>query len=137
MPPCSLVGHNSAGKPVTYSLAIDASKNIRVTKGKVALHVASCSNRILFDRQPLIHIEPKSPVGSHVRLDKRGSVHVDLLGDVVATMGSGWSALRSSAEALWRPLFPAALGPKSNRQNLLHICHKYSNYEKCQTCSVI
>ena len=43
------------------------SKNIRVTRGKVALHVASCSNRILFDRQPLIHIEPKSPVGSERR----------------------------------------------------------------------
>jgi site-specific recombinase XerD len=47
------------------------SKNIRVTRGKVALHVASRSNRILFDRQPLTHVEPKSPVGSHVRVDKR------------------------------------------------------------------
>jgi hypothetical protein len=47
------------------------SKNIRVTRGKVALRVASCSDRILFDRQPLIHVEPKSPVGSHVRVDER------------------------------------------------------------------
>ena len=51
--------------------AIRPSKNIRVTRGKVALHVASRSNRILFDRQPLIHVEPKSPVGNHVRVDKR------------------------------------------------------------------
>src|SRR5258707_3899097 len=47
------------------------SKNIRVTRGKVALHVASRSNRILFDRQPLIHVEPKSPVGCHVSVDER------------------------------------------------------------------
>jgi hypothetical protein len=47
------------------------SKNIPVTRGKVELHVASRSNRILFDRQPLIHVEPKSPVGSHVSVDKR------------------------------------------------------------------
>jgi hypothetical protein len=56
---------------VLKKAGIRPSKNIRVTRGKVALRVASCSDRILFDRQPLIHVEPKSPVGSHVRVDKR------------------------------------------------------------------
>jgi hypothetical protein len=38
------------------------NKNVRVTRGKVALHFSSqAANDISFDSQPLAHVEPKIP----------------------------------------------------------------------------